>query len=107
MRIVASDLFNSIALGASKRVEFLVSIRSVVDISEPLSGGTAWTDISDITGVSLPSIIHKIEYGVGQFQADGIQLISDGVRAWKLIIGSTHLFVLDTDVLDDTGVVLG
>ncbi|TAK57871.1 MAG: hypothetical protein EPO24_09390 [Bacteroidetes bacterium] len=107
MRVTASALFNSIALGGSKRIQFTVKVKEVSSYSDALDSGT-WTDVTHLINLaSFPSIQHSIEYEIGQFLSSRVSLESDGIQSWKTRLNVTHQFTLDVDELDDVTVVLG
>jgi hypothetical protein len=84
MLATVTNMYNALAKGAAKTLRWKVYARRVNDISQSLSSGTAWTEVtSRIAMEDFPSIKASIENELGQFKSDSIQLQSDGVQWWK------------------------
>jgi hypothetical protein len=88
MKQTASAAYNRIANGSSKELIWKVYARKTANLNDALTG--TWTEISSRVD-PITSIRAQVEYQLGQFSADSIELVGKGIQWFK-----TNL--LDDDV---------
>jgi hypothetical protein len=81
VKISPSASFLRNAGGSGVAGAWTVSTRTVTDISLALSSGT-WTDVSDRVA-DLPEIGTALEYELGQYATDGIDLKLSDIAYWR------------------------
>lgn len=94
MKLTPSAAYTKASEGSGTIPRWYVYTRTVTDISLPLSSGT-WTDVTDRVEI-IPSITTRIEYELGQYATDAVELSLLDVAWWV-----ANVFV-PADMTDNT-----
>lgn len=81
MQFTATSLWNSIAKGTSKFLQWKVYVKKTTDITEALTAGT-WVEVTD-RAEPVPSARTSIEMSLGQFTADSLTVRGLDRAWWK------------------------
>ena len=66
----------------SKLINWKIYLRKVTTLTESLTSGTSFTDITEYIS-DLPSYSQAIEYGIGQFTSDSFSLSGNNIDYWQ------------------------
>jgi hypothetical protein len=90
MKFTATDKWTAYARGAAKTLQWRAYIRTTASLSTALGTGT-WSEITDRL-VDIPDVTTRIEYNVGQYSADSLQLEGTGIEFFTALFNTTdHL----------------
>jgi len=81
MKFTASQAYLNYANGASKEIRWKVYARKTATLSTTLVGYSGWTDVTSFVE-EVPAISSNIEYELGQFTQDSIELVGLGIAWW-------------------------
>jgi hypothetical protein len=87
MKFTASEKWLAYAKGAAKTPRWQAYVRTTSTLSTALGTGT-WTEITDRIS-NFPDIGSRIEYNVGQFSADSLQLEASGIEYFTALFNTT------------------
>ena len=83
MKLTATSIFNVLAAGASKEISWQIYAKKTTSLSESLATGT-WIELTNrVDWSSFPDINQGIEYQVGQFHSDSVDVRGHDVQWWK------------------------
>ena len=82
MKFTATSFFTAIATGAAKVLQWKVYVRKVTDLSESLTGGTAWVEVTNRIK-EIPTISQKAEIETGISTSSSLSLTGLDLAWWE------------------------